>query len=347
MKFEFNPTYTINFMQKLLNTPSASGYTKDAIELVKNEFKTLGIDSYLTNKGGLIATIKGENDEQQRTISGHVDTLGAMVRSIKAGGTLRLTPVGGYMWNAIEGEYCTIITDEGKKYTGTILFHKPSTHVSRAGRTEKREEHTMEVRLDEKVKNADDVKKLGINAGNFVCFDPRCVVTESGFIKSRHLDDKVNVATILGVAKYIVENNIKLPYTLNMFITNYEEVGHGASYGTPQKTVEFLAIDMGCVGEDLNGSEYEVSICAKDSSGPYDYELRKKLQNIAKDNGVDYCVDIFPFYGSDASAALRAGANIKHALIGPGVHASHSMERTHTDGVVNTAKLLFHYLVSK
>ncbi len=347
MKFEFDSQYTINFMEKLLNTPSVTGYTKNAIDLVRNELKALGVESFTTNKGGLIATIKGTNEEEQRTISGHIDTLGAMVREIKSNGYLRLTPIGGYMWNSVEGEYCTIITDDSQEYTGTILLTKPSTHVTRDGRTLAREEKNMEVRIDENVKSADEVRALGIENGNFVAFDPRCVVTDSGFIKSRHLDDKVNVATILGVVKYLKEANITLPYTVNIFITNYEEVGHGASYGTPEKTVEFVAVDMGCIGEGLKGSEEKVTICAKDSSGPYDYELRKKLQGIAKEHNIDFCVDIFPHYGSDASAALRSGSNIKHALIGPGVHASHSMERTHREGVLQTAQLLFYYLVSK
>ena len=347
MLSNFNLGYTVDFLEKLLNTPSPTGYTEQAIALVEKEFKALGIATRKNHKGGLIATIPGVNDEEQRTISGHVDTLGAMVREIKGDGRLRLTQLGGYMWNAVEGEYCTIITDSKQQFTGTIMTTSPSTHITRTAKDLPRVEENMEVRLDEKVQLAVDVQKLGIGVGDFVAFDPRCVVTPSGFIKSRHLDDKASVAVIVGVVKYLLENKITLPYTLNIFITNYEEVGHGASVGTPNKTVEFLAIDMGCIGDGLNGSEEKVSICAKDSSGPYDYNFRKKLVEIAKANQIDYCVDIFPHYGSDASAALRAGADIKHALIGPGVHASHAHERTHTAGLMNTAKLLLNYLVSK
>lgn len=340
--------YTLEVLEKLLNTHSPTGYTKEAINIVAKELDELNVPHYLINKGGLIATIKGANDEIQRTVSGHVDTLGAMVREVKSNGTLRLTNLGGYMWNAVEGEYCTIITDEGKRYTGTIMTKAPSTHVyGQECRDMKRIEENMEVRIDEIVEDDKDVRKLGIENGNFVCFDPRFVLTDSGFIKSRHLDDKASVAAILGVIKNIVENNIELPYTTNFFITNYEEVGHGASYGTPEKTVEFLAVDMGCVGGGLQGSEQKVTIAAKDSSGPYDYDFKLKLIDLAKTNDIDYCIDIFPSYGSDASAALRAGTNIKHALIGPGVHASHAWERTHQNGLKNTYALLYHYLLSE
>ncbi len=345
MKIDLN--YTLDVLEKLLNTPSPTGYTKKAIKLIMRELDKMNIPYKLINKGGLVATFQGENNEQQRTVSGHVDTLGAMVREIKSNGTLRLTNLGGYMWNSVEGEYCTIITDKENEITGTIMTSSPSTHVYEDAKTIGREEKNMEVRIDAVVNNADDVRALGIENGNFVYFDPRFSKTDHGFIKSRHLDDKASVAVILGVFKSFIDNNIKLPYTTNIFITNYEEVGHGASYGTPEKTVEFLAVDMGCVGGGLQGSEQKVSIAAKDSSGPYDYELRLKLQELAKENDVDFCIDIFPFYGSDASAALRAGTNIKHALIGPGVHASHAWERTHEDGLKNTYSLLYHYLLSK
>lgn len=340
--------YTMDILKKLLNTPSPTGYTKEVMAIIQEELDKMGVSYSLINKGGLVATIKGKDDIKQRTISGHVDTLGAMVREIKSDGTLRLTNLGGYMWNSVEGEYCTVITDEGKRITGTIMTKSPSTHVyGKESKETDRVEKNMIVRLDAVVSNAEEVRELGIENGNFVAFDPRHTVTNTGFIKSRHLDDKASVAVMLGVINQFVDEKTTLPYTVNMFITNYEEVGHGASYGTPEKTVEFLAVDMGCVGGGLQGSEQKVTIAAKDSSGPYDYDFKLKLIDIAKNYDVDYCVDIFPHYGSDASAALRAGSNIKHALIGPGVHASHAWERTHMDGLTNTYKLLYSYLISE
>lgn len=343
---EINKEYLIEKLVELLNIPSPSGKTEKAITFVKNEFDKMGISTYLTVKGALVATIKGENDNEHKTLSAHVDTLGAMVKEIKSNGRLKLTQVGGYPWNSIEGEYCTIETSEEKTYTGTIITTKASSHVhgSESSKNE-RNDKTLEVRLDEKVNSKDDLLNLGINVGDFVYFDTRTVVTESGFIKSRHLDDKAGVAAILGIAKYLTDNKIAPKYTTNFFISNFEEVGHGASASIPSKTTEFVAIDMAAPGDGQTSDEYSVTICAKDSSGPYNYQLKQNLVKLSKDNEIDYKIDIYPFYGSDASAALRAGWEFKHGLIGPGVDASHSHERTHIDAILNTVKLGINYLV--
>ena len=268
-----------------------------------------------------------------------------MVKEVKSNGKLKITQLGGYAWNTIEGEHVVIETMEGKKYTGTIMTTKASSHVhgSETSSIERNAEN-MEIRIDERVNSKEDTLKLGINVGDFVSFDPRTLVTDSGFIKSRHLDDKAGVISILGMAKHLVENNLKPKYTTNFFITTFEEVGHGAATSIPEKTFEFLAIDMAAPGEGQTSDEFSVTICAKDSSGPYDYDFRKRLINLAKKEDLSYQVDIYPFYGSDASAALRAGYDIRAALIGPGVDASHSFERIHIESVENTIKLGIAYL---
>lgn len=340
-----NKKYVIDQMVALLNTPSPTGDTDKAIDLVEKSFNELGIETNRTKKNALIATIKGKNDEEHRTLSAHVDTLGAMVKEIKSNGRLKLTQLGGYPWNAIEGEYCTISTLDHGEYTGTILLNQASSHVHGSKVNDaKRSGDNIEVRIDERVKDKKEVEDLGISVGDFVYLDTRTQVTKSGFVKSRHLDDKACVACILGIAEYLVKNNITPEYTTNFFISNYEEVGHGSSASIPSKTVEFIAIDMAAPGDGQESSEYAVTICAKDSSGPYDFELRKRLTNLAKENEIDYKIDIYPFYGSDASAALRAGWEIKHGLIGPGVDASHSYERLHEDSVYATIELALKYL---
>lgn len=246
--------------------------------------------------------------------------------------------------NSIEGENCTIETIDGKTFTGTIQSIKPSVHISGDdARSLKRTSENMEVILDEKVSSKKQVEELGLSVGDFICFDARTLFTEKGFIKSRHLDDKASVAILLYAIKYLIENNIELPYTTNIFISNYEEVGHGASAAMPEKTKEFVSVDMGCPGLDQNSSEYSVCICAKDSSGPYDLDLRKKLTEICKLSNIDYKIDIYPHYGSDASAALRAGWDIKTALIGAGIFASHGYERTHMDSILCTLDLIIKY----
>ncbi|MDF2803349.1 MAG: yhfE [Anaerocolumna sp.] len=246
--------------------------------------------------------------------------------------------------HSVEGSYCKVHTREGKVYTGTILSKSPSVHSYDDARTLERSERNMEIRIDELVKNKSDIVALGINNGDYISFDPKFEYTKSGFIKSRHLDDKASVAVLLGLLKELTEEKLTPARKIKLLISNYEEVGFGASW-IPQDVTEFIAVDMGALGDDLSGDEYKVSICAKDSSGPYDYELTSKLIAVAKEQKLDYAVDIFPHYGSDASAAMRGGNNIKAGLIGQGIHASHGMERTHIKGLENTLKLLKSYVI--
>lgn len=336
-------SYLHTILTKILTTPSPSGYTHKVIELVKEEATRLGCEVSLTRKGAAVIKLEGADTSKKIGLSAHVDTLGAMVRSIKPNGTLRLTSIGGFMYSSVENEFCEVLTREGKSYSGTILPSKPSVHVYKDARTAERTDETMEVRLDEKVKTKEDVEKLGISPGDFVAFDPRTTITESGFVKSRHLDDKASVGIILAVLEYFQREKITPNHPIRVFISNYEEVGHGLAH-IPEDVDELLAVDMGAIGDDLSTTEYDVSICAKDSSGPYDFELTNKLIALAKKHKLSYAVDIYPFYGSDASAAMRAGNDMPSALVGPGVHASHSLERTHTDALVNTATLLIKYL---
>lgn len=335
--------YIIETINKLVNIPSPSGYTREVMEYVRKEAEGFGYSWEYSNKGGLIISVPGKTKETLG-LSAHVDTLGAMVRSITPGGMLRITLVGGFTMHSIEGSYCKIHTREGKTYTGTILSKSPSVHTYDDARTLERCEKNMEIRIDEQVKDKEGVLALGINTGDYISFDANFQYTDTGFVKSRHLDDKASVAVLLGLLKDMHEDHIIPERCLKLVISNYEEAGFGASW-IPEEITEFIAIDMGAMGEDLNGSEYAVSICAKDSSGPYDYELTTKLINLAKKSGIDYVVDIFPHYGSDVSAALRGGNNIKGALIGQGVHASHGMERTHVKGLENTLKLLEKYIL--
>ncbi|WP_128894745.1 M42 family metallopeptidase [Longirhabdus pacifica] len=337
--------YLLEKLQALLDIPSPSGYCHDVMSWLEKEVRALGFPITFTRKGGAIITLPSNSTlDYTLCLTAHVDTLGAMVRSITSNGTLKLTSIGGFMMHSIEGEYCKVHTRDGKAYTGTILSTEPSVHVYREARDQKRVESNMEVRIDEVVKNAEDVEKLGITVGDYISFDARTQVLDSGYIKSRHLDDKASVAALLALIEWIKRENITLTKQVKIFISNYEEVGHGSSY-IPTDIDEMIAVDMGAIGDDLSCSEHDVSICAKDSTGPYDYNMTTRLVELAKRDQLSYVVDIYPFYGSDASAALAGGHNIKAALIGPGVHASHSMERTHKQAIVHTAALLAAYVL--
>ncbi|NLK73781.1 MAG: M42 family metallopeptidase [Clostridiales bacterium] len=330
--------YIINTIETLVNIPSPSGYTREVMEFVKSEAEGYGYTCTMTNKGGLLISVPGKGKETLG-LSAHVDTLGAMVRSIDADGNLRFTLVGGYTMHSVEGAYCKINTRDGRTYTGTILIRSSSVHSYDDARTLERSEKNMVIRIDEIVKSKEDVLNLGINSGDYISFDPNFQYTDKGFIKSRHLDDKASVAVLLGLLKDMSENNLLPEKNIIILISNYEETGFGASW-IPEEITEFIAVDMGVIGDDLNGNEFSVSICAKDSSGPYDYDMTNRLIALARENNIDYVVDIFPHYASDVSSALRGGNNIRGALIGQGVHASHGMERTHKDGLENTLKLL-------
>jgi putative aminopeptidase FrvX len=333
--------YIIKSLETLVNIPSPSGYTKAVMEYVQKEAESFGYSSEYSNRGGLIITVPGGSTEAL-ALSAHVDTLGAMVRSITSEGMIKFTMVGGYIMNSIEGSYCRIHTRDGREYTGTILAKSSSIHSYDDAKTLERSERNMEIRIDEIVKNKKDVLELGINSGDFISFDPKFEYTNRGFIKSRHLDDKASVAILLGLLKDISDNQISPKRNLKLLISNYEEVGFGASW-IPNDITEVIAVDMGAIGDDLNGNEYAVSICAKDSSGPYDYEMTNQIIALAKEHSIDYVVDIFPHYGSDLSAALRAGNNIRGVLIGQGIHGSHGMERTHKSALENTLKLIKAY----
>jgi len=337
----------LNFAKKLLAIDSPSGYCMNAIQFVKEEVERLGYATTMNAKGNLIIDVPGQNAEgsSKKTVglSAHVDTLGLMVRSIKGDGTLTFTPVGGPILPTYDGEYCRIYTRDGKVYTGTIVSNQTSVHVHKEASTAGRNADNMHIRIDERVKSKDDVIKLGIQNGDFIAIETKTQVTDSGFIKSRFLDDKISVSCLVGILAHLKENQIPVRHHTKMIISTYEEVGHGSSQ-IPAEIEELIAVDMGCIGEDLACTEYDVSICAKDSSGPYDYELTSKLIELAKSEKINYVVDIYPMYGSDVSAALRGGNDIRGALIGPGVAASHGMERTHWDGVESTIKLLLAYL---
>ncbi len=340
---EFDKSYFLNLAKNLFLTPSPSGYCHNIMDKIENYAKDLNLEFTKTNKGNAIITLNGQNKDYVIGLSSHVDTLGLMVRSVNSDGTLKLVTIGGNQSNSLIGEYCTIFTRDNKKYSGTILTTSYSSHVFKDATKKGADFEELIVRIDELVKSAKDVEELGIKNGDFISIDPKTTILENGFIKSRHIDDKISVAIVFTLIKALIDNNITPKNTIRFIVSTYEEVGHGASH-IPSDIKELIAVDMGCIGKDLACTETDVSICAKDSSGPYDYFMTNRLIDIAKTEKLNYAVDIYPFYGSDASAALRAGNNIKAALIGPGVHASHGMERTHYDACLASMKLLFSYL---
>ena len=328
----------------LLTIDSPSGFTARAAAWVKDAFESLGFEARITTKGGVLVNLGGADENDGLLLEAHTDTLGAMVAQIKGSGALKLTALGGMRPENAETENVRVYTRDGKVYEGTCQLCNASVHVNGDYAGAKRSWDTVEILLDEDVSSADDTRKLGIEVGDIVCFDPRTKRTKSGYLKSRFLDDKLSVGVLLGFAKYLSDNGLVPARRVYAHITVYEEVGHGGCASVPAGVTEAISVDMGCVGDGLGCTEKKVSICAKDSGGPYSYEVVGKLIAAAKAASADYAVDVYPHYGSDVEATLSAGYDIRHGLIGPGVYASHGYERSHIDGVMNTLKVLCGYL---
>lgn len=339
-------------LTRYMNMPSPGGYTEKAILSCKQDFEALGLDTYLTKKGGLIATLSGQDTSKQVVISSHMDTLGGMVKEILPNGHLRFHKIGGGLYHALEGENCTVLTSTCKTIRGSIMPLKSSTHLyGQDGASEPRNEFSVAIRLDEKVSSSSDVSQLGIQVGDFVYMEPRLEMTDNGFIKSRYIDDKACVAIVLELCTRWVKEGIKPNYTTLFYISNFEEMGHGISNifsgNSPfTKVYEFVALDIGIVGHTQTSSEYKVSIAAKDAKTVYDYTLRQKLVNCCEKDNIPHAVDVYNRYSSDASQAVGFGCDFKFACIGPGVDASHHYERTHMESILATSRLIESYLLN-
>lgn len=339
---------TLNYIEKLTSIPSPTGYTNEIVSYLKQEIESFGYETFKTNKGALMVSVSGKDNERHRVVTAHVDTLGAIVRSIKPNGRLKIDLVGGFVYNSIEGENCIVhVNKNNTKISGTILMHQISVHVYKDASTAERNQDNIEIRLDAKTSSKKETEDLGIQVGDFISFDPRTIITETGFIKSRHLDDKVSAAILIDQLKKVKEENIELPHTTHFYFSNNEEIGYGANSSIPKETVEYLAVDMGAMGDDQQTDEFSVSICVKDSSGPYNFDFKKNLIELCEKNNIPYKLDIYPRYGSDASAAMSAGVDVKHALFGAGIESSHAYERTHKDSIVATEKLVEVYINSE
>ena len=343
MNYEY-AKYATEKAKELLSIDSPTGFTDRAADWVQNAFTDLGFEARRTVKGGVLVDFGGEKGQDGLILMAHTDTLGGMVAEVKANGRLRIVPLGGLSPQNIETENVRVYTRDGRVIEGTCQLINASTHVNGKFGSEPRSFDTLEIVLDEPVTTAEEARGYGIETGDPVCFEPRTRVTASGYIKSRFLDDKLSVGILLGLGKYLKDTGAELSRPVYAHITVYEEVGHGASASIPEGVTEALSVDMGCVGEGLRCTERQVSICAKDSGGPYSYDMVGKLIAAAKKEGADYAVDIYPHYGSDVEASLKGGFDIRHGLIGPGVYASHGYERSHLDGVYNTLKLLKGFL---
>lgn len=333
-------------LEELVNIDSPSGFTDRAVRFVENHLISCGLAVERTHKGALRCIV---GDKPEIGFAAHLDTLGAMVSHIKEDGTLGIAKVGAPLLPSFEGEYCRIYTLTGETFSGTLLLNNPSAHVNKEADSVKRSIESMHIRIDEEVRSRREVTQLGIRIGDVIAFDPRFQAFANGFIKSRFLDNKAGCIVLLELARRLsasqgkTKRRGKLP-SVELFFSTYEEVGHGGAPGFSDSVTEAIIIDMGVVGKERSGLETHCSICALDSSGPYDYEMRRKLVELAEQGRIPFNLDVYPYYSSDGSAAWRAGNDVRVALIGPGVAASHGVERTHSQGIEATIELCLTYL---
>lgn len=334
-------SYALRQLEALVNIPSPSSFTEHVIDHCAKEFARIGLDARRTPKGGLIVSLGGQGDAL--VLGAHLDTLGAMVCGIKPNGALRVAPIGGLQANNIETETARVFTRSGKTYDGTFQLENASVHVNTEYAKTPRTFDTIELLLDAKTRTAAETRALGVQTGDIVAVAPRFAVTQSGFIKSRFLDDKLSAAILLAYAKYLKDTGKTLRRRVYILFTVYEEVGHGGAC-LPPDAAEMLSVDMGCVGKGLACDETMVSICAMDSAGPSSRQVVDALVEAAGRAEVRYAIDVYPRYTSDADVALRAGHAVRHCTVGAGVYASHGYERAHVEGLAATFDLLDMYI---
>ena len=338
--------YLLQVMEELIQTPSPVSYYEEITPLLQKFAAALGYGMTFDRKRTGYIKVKGADSSRTICVGAHVDTLGLMVKRIDEDGMLRVRNLGGINFNSIEGESVTVHTRNGKKYTGLVACQYHSVHVFDEARTAIRDENNMMVILDEDVHTREDVRALGIENGDIISLEPHFTVTESGFIKSRFIDDKACVASAFTVIKYMKDHNLVPACDTWFAFPLYEEIGHGGSY-VPQEISAYIALDIGLIGPDNSGSEKKVSICVKDNFSPYDRELTGKIIEAAREEQIDHAVDVFYRYGTDANAAVRAGNNVYAAAFGMGTFSSHGMERTTIHAVEETGRLLLAYLLRK
>lgn len=344
MKFEIDTKFLLDCFQEIVSTPSPVGYSRELKPVLEGYARDLGLPFHYDNKNTFYMTLEGTDSSKTVMVGGHADTLGLMVRKIDTDGMIRVRALGGVNYSSLEGEFVTVHTRDGRKYTGLLTCQSHSVHVFDDARTAPRDENTMMVILDEKVSSKEDVTALGIRHGDVISIDPRCTVTERGYVKSRFIDDKAGVACIFTALKYMKAHDLQPKYRTLIAIPFLEEIGLGGTY-VPEEVSEFVAVDIGLIGPDLDGTEYAVSICAKDNAAPYDYDLTSRLIEYAEKADCDYKVDIYYHYSTDANASIRAGNNLKASTFGMAVYCSHGMERTHITGLQNTVNLTLAYLL--
>lgn len=345
--FDIDRDYLLSILLSLLKIHSPTGYTDPVVRAVCGELDNLGIPYELTRRGAIRASLQKKESTVSRAVVAHVDTLGAMVREIKANGRLGLVPLGNWSSRFAEGARVSIFTDD-RIFRGTILPLKASGHVyNEQVDTQPVNWDNVELRVDEPVASQKDLHELGFRVGDYVGVDSTPEVLPNGFINARHLDDKAGVAALLAAAKYLAENSIDLPATTSILFTISEEVGSGASAVLTSDVAELVTIDNGTVAPGQESREFGITVAMGDSTGPFDYHLSHHLIHLCQRYNFLHARDVFRYYRCDSASALSAGNDTRTALIAFGLDASHGWERTNLDSLASISQLVCAYLQSQ
>ena len=330
----------------LLNTPSPTGYTDEAVWLLCRELERLGLTYELTRRGAIRARLPGRDAKPARAVVAHVDTLGAQVKAVKDNGRLELVPIGHWSSRFAEGARATIFSESGA-WRGTILPLKASGHTfNEEVDSQPVSWRQVELRIDAITHGPDDTRGLGVEIGDIVAIGPQPEFMDTGFIVSRHLDDKAGVAAMLAALECIVREERTPTVDTWWLFTIAEEVGLGASSVLIPDVAAMVTVDNGTTAPGQNSSEFGVTIAMADQTGPFDWHLSRKLVQLARDHDIPHQKDVFRYYRSDSASALEAGADIRTALITFGIDASHGYERIHESALVDLCRLLIAYAES-
>jgi peptidase M42 family hydrolase len=339
--------YLKHVLLELLEIPSPTGYTDEAVRFCCHQLDQLGVDYEITRRGAIRAKLTGTARKPARALIAHVDTLGAQVKMLKENGRLSVVPIGHWSSRFAEGARCTVLTRSGS-YRGTILPLKASGHTFGAEIDEQPTgwDH-VEIRVDIDADSADDLIDNGIAVGDHVAIDPCSEITENGYINSRHLDDKAGVAVLLAALKGLADLNAGIAVDTYVLFSIAEEVGVGASAVLHGDIASLVSIDNGTTAPGQNSAERGVTIAMADSTGPFDYHLTNKLVDLCERYEIEYQRDVFRFYRCDSASAIEAGNDIRTALITFGIDASHGYERIHEHALASLGKLVMHYVQSE
>ena len=340
--------YLRSTLTRLLDTPSPVGFTQAGSDLCVELLCEFDFPVEVGRKGTVTGQLVGKSDSAPRAVTAHIDTLGAVVSAIKPNARLSLAKLGNYSWNSLENERVTLTTDDGTQFRGTVLVVNASHHLYPPGGNADvpRDAEHIEVRLDSPARTGDELEKLGVSVGDVIAFDSNPEWNHD-FIRARFLDDKALVACLLTALKALHDAGLQPAQNTTIHIPNYEEVGHGGAAGISSEVHELLALDVAPTGMGQHSSEHACTVCARDADGPYDLRMRRRLKRLAREFDIDLVVDTFPEYCSDGDALWKSGADARVALIGPGVDATHGIERTHLDGLVATTNLVLAYLLDE